>query len=153
MPKVDGGIIIHRPASEVFAYATSAESHLQWVPGIQSAMYLDDEPLHVGSRWAASVSFGGITVDSEMELTEFVPGERFAWRSVKGMVRSSGAYSFTALGEDTTRFDYEFLTEDRVAALVGGFALPVALRLLRREIRGRLERVKCSLEAGEVRAA
>ena len=116
-------------------------------------MYLDDAPLHVGSRWAASVSFGGITVDTVMELAEFVPGRRFAWRSVKGLVRSSGAYSFTALGEDTTRFDYEFLTEDRVAALVGGYALPVARRLLRREIRGRLERVKCSLEAGEVRAA
>ena len=153
MPRVDGGIVIQRPASEVFAYATSAESHLQWVPGIRSAKYLDDGPLRVGSQWSAAVSFGGISVDSVMELTEFVPGERFAWRSVRGMVRSSGAYSFTALGENTTRFDYEFLSEDRLAALVGGFAMPVALRLLRREIRSRLERVKCSLEAGEALVA
>ena len=152
MPKVDGGIVIHRPACEVFAYATSAESHLQWVPGMQSAMYLDDEPLHVGARWAAKVCFGGLTVDSVMELTEFVPERRFAWRSVKGPLRSSGAYSFTPVGDGTTRFDYEFLTEDRLAML-GAFALPVALRLLRREIRSRLERVKYSLEAGEIRVA
>ena len=152
MPKVDGGIVIHRPAREVFSYATSAESHLQWVPGMQSAMYLDDEPLHVGTRWEAKVCFGGLTVDSVMELTEFVPERRFAWRSVKGPLRSSGAYSFTPLGDITTRFDYEFITEDRLAML-GAFAVPVAVRLLRREIRSRLERVKYSLEAGEIRVA
>lgn len=153
MPKVDGGIVIHRPVSEVFSYATSAESHLQWVPGIRSASYLDEGPLRVGSRWEAKVTFGGITVDSVMELTEFVPGQRFAWRSVSGPVASSGAYSFTQLSPRTTRFDYEFLSEDRLARMVGAFALPVALRLLRREIRGRLERVKATLETGEVAAA
>lgn len=152
MPKLDGGIVIHRPASEVFAYATSAESHLQWVPGMQSAKYLDDEPLHVGTQWEAKVSFGGLTVDSIMELTEFVPERRFAWRSVQGPLRSSGGYSFTPLNPAATRFDYEFVTEDRLAML-GAFALPVALRLLRREVRGRLERVKHSLEAGEIRVA
>ena len=153
MPKVDGGIVIHRPADEVFAYATSAESHLQWVPGIQHAEYLDEGPLRVGSRWEAKVSFGGITVDSVMELTEFEPGRRFAWRSVRGPLPSSGAYSFTAVSDHTTRFDYEFLSEDRVAKLVGAFALPVALRLLRREIRSRLERVKYTLETGDIRVA
>ncbi len=76
MPKVDGGIVIHRPVDEVFAYATSAESHLKWVPGIRSAAYLDDGPLDVGTRWEAVVSFGGITVDNIMELTEFVPNRR-----------------------------------------------------------------------------
>lgn len=153
MPRVDGGIVIHRPVSEVFAYATSAESHLQWVPGIRCAEYLDEGPLQVGSRWEAKVTFGGITVDSVMELTDLEVGRRFAWRSVEGPVKSSGCYSFTALGPRTTRFDYEFSSEDPVAALVGAFALPVAVRLLRREIRGRLERVKVALEAGEVRVA
>ena len=153
MPKVDGGIVIHRPVHEVFAYATSAESHLQWVPGIQHAEYLDDGPLEVGSRWEAKVTFGGITVDNVMELTDFVPDRRFAWRSVRGPVRSGGVYSFTAVSPHSTRFEYEFHTEDRMANLVCGFALPVALRLLRREIRGRLERVKNCLEAGEIRVA
>ena len=153
MPKVDGGIVIHRPVCEVFSYATSAESHLQWVPGIRTAAYLDDGPLQIGSRWEAKVTFGGINVDSVMELTEYIPNCRFAWRSVSGPVGSSGAYSFTQLGARTTRFDYEFLSEDRIAKVVGAFALPVALRLLRREIRGRLERVKTTLETGEVRLA
>ena len=153
MPKVDGGIVIHRPVAEVFSYATSAQSHLQWVPGIRRASYLDDGPLRVGSRWEAQVTFGGISVDSVMELTEFVPGQRFAWRSVSGPVASSGAYSFTQLGPRTTRFEYEFLSEDRLARMVGAFALPVALRLLRREIRGRLERVKATLETGTARVA
>ena len=153
MPKVDGGIVIHRPVSEVFSYATSAESHLQWVPGIRCASYLDDGPLQIGSRWEAKVTFGGITVDSVMELTELIPDQRFAWRSVSGPVASSGAYSFTQLSPRTTRFDYEFLSEDRLARMVGAFALPVALRLLRREIRGRLERVKATLETGEVAVA
>jgi hypothetical protein len=87
-----------------------------------------------------------------MELTEFIPERRFAWRCVRGPVRSTGAYSFTPISGRTTRFEYQFVTEDRLAA-VGAFALPVALRLLRREIRGRLERVKASLEAGEIRVA
>lgn len=153
MPRVDGGIVIHRPVDEVFRYATSAESHLRWVPGIRHAAYLEDGPLHVGSRWEAVVSFGGITVDSIMELTELEHGRRFAWRSVNSVVGSSGAYTFSALGPAATRFDYEFASEDRLAAVVGVFAMPVALRVLRREIRNRLESVKRTLEAGEIAVA
>lgn len=153
MPKVDGSIIIRRPACEVFAYATSAESHLRWVPGIRDAAFLDDEPLHRGSRWRVTVAFGGINVDAVNEVVDLVPNRLFAWRSVGGVVTSSGSYSFTPLGSGATRFDYEFVSEDRLAALVGGFAMPVAVRLLRREIRGRLQGIKASLEAGEFAAA
>ncbi len=150
MPKVDGSIIIRRPAHDVFTYATSAESHLRWVPGIRDAAFLDNEPLHPGSRWRVTVAFGGVNLDTVNEVVDLVPDRRFAWRSVGGVVRSSGSYSFTPLGQSATRFDYEFVSEDRLAALVGGFAMPVALRLLRREIRGRLQGIKTSLEAGEV---
>ena len=150
MPKVDGSIIIRRPAHDVYAYATSAESHLRWVPGIRDAAFLDDEPLHPGSRWRVTVAFGGINVDAVNEVVDLVPDRHFAWRSVGGVVRSSGSYSFTPLGPNATRFDYEFLSEDRLAALVGGFALPLAVRLLRKEIRARLQGIKASLEAGEV---
>lgn len=153
MPKVDGSITIHRPALEVFAYATSAESHLRWVPGIQQAAFHDDGPLQVGSQWTVKVAFGGVTVETTNEVTELIQDRYFAWRSVGGPVRSSGSYSFTPLGDAATRFDYLFLSGDRLAALVGGFALPVALRLLRREIRGRIEGVKSCLEAGEVAVA
>lgn len=153
MPRVDGGIVIHRPVHDVFVYATSAESHLQWVPGIRAASYLDDGPLRPGSRWETRVCFGGITVESVMELTQLIEDRRFAWRSVRGPVRSSGAYEFTQLSPTTTRFDYEFVSEDRLAAVVGSFALPVATRLLRREIAGRLQRVKLGLEAGELAVA
>ena len=153
MPKVDGSIVIRRPACDVFAFATSAESHLRWVPGIREAAFLDDEPLHPGSRWRVTVAFGGINVDAVNEVVDLVPDRRFAWRSVGGPLRSSGSYSFTPLGSWATRFEYEFVSEDRIAAMVGVFAAPVALRLLRREIRSRLERVKASLEAAEVAVA
>ena len=149
MPRVDGGIVIHRPVADVFAYATSAESHLKWVPGIKCAAYLDDGPLDVGSRWEAVVSFGGVTVASVMELTELVPHRRFAWHSVDSHVHSSGAYTFTELGPNATRFDFEFSCHDRLAAVVGAFAMPVALRVLRHEIKTRLASVKRVLEAGE----
>ena len=153
MPKVDGSILICRPVSEVFAYATSAESHLRWVPGIRDAAFLDNEPLHPGSRWRVTVAFGGINVDAVNEVVDLVPDRRFAWASVSGAVRSSGCYSFTPIGDNATRFDYVFTSEDRVAAVVGAFALPVAMRLLRREIRNRLQGIKAALEAGEVAVA
>lgn len=153
MPKVDGSIIIRRPVEDVFAYATSAESHLRWVPGIRDAAFLDDGPLHPGSRWRVTVAFGGINMDAVNEVVDLVPQRRFAWRSVDCPVRSSGSYSFTPLGAAATRFDYEFSSDDRLAAVLGAFALPVALRLLRREIRSRLEGIKASLEAGEVAVA
>ncbi|HVM18453.1 MAG TPA: SRPBCC family protein [Egibacteraceae bacterium] len=153
MPSVDGGIVIGRPVSEVFAYATSAESHLRWVPGLADAAYLDPGPLGVGSRWRATVRFGGLTLDTVNEVTEFVADHRFAWRSVQSPVRSSGSYRFTRLGPLATRFDYAVVSDDRLAALVGAFAMPVAMRLLRREIRSRLEALKVCLEAGDFRVA
>jgi uncharacterized membrane protein len=152
MPKVDGGIVVHRPVGDVFAYATSAESHLRWVPGIRDASYIDDEPPHEGSRWRVTVTFGGFNVEAVNEVVEFVPERVFAWRSVSGPMRSSGAYRFSALADDVTRFDYMFSTEDRLTML-SGFALPMALRLLRREVQSRFERIKVSLEAGELSIA
>ena len=153
MPKVEGGIVIRRPVAEVFSYATSAESHLRWVPGIRDATYLDDDPPHVGSRWRATLIFAGCRVDSVNEVTRMVDNNVFEWRSVGGPVHSSGSYRFTALSPDMTRFDFKLNSDDRLAALVGGLALPLALRLLKRELHARLERVKASLEAGEISVA
>jgi uncharacterized membrane protein len=147
MPTVDGGIVIHRPITEVFAYATSAESHLRWVPGIRDAAYLDDEPLHEGSRWRVTVTFGRLNVETVNEVVRFVPDRLFAWRSVSGAVRSSGSYVFTPLGDNSTSFDYRFASEDRLP-LLGGFALPVAVRYVRREVQSRFEGIKVSLEGG-----
>lgn len=149
MPKVDGGIVIRRPVREVFSYATSAESHLRWVPGIQDAAYLDEGPPHVGSRWRATVTFAGLTVETLNEVTRVEQDAVFEWCSVGGPVRSHGIYRFTPLGEQTTRFEFALHTDDALARL-GGLAMPLALRLVRRELRGRLERVKCSLETGDV---
>ena len=149
MAKLQGGIVIHRPVHEVFAYATSAESHLRWVPGIREATYLDEDPPHVGSRWRATVMFAGCRLDSVNEVTRVEEDCAFEWRSVGGPVNSTGAYRFVALDDHSTRFEYQLNSDDRVAALIGGFALPLALRLLKRELHSRLERVRDSLEAGE----
>ena len=59
MPRVEGGIVIHRPVDEVFTYATSAESHLQWVPGIRRAAYLEEVPsMSVAGGERSSASAG-----------------------------------------------------------------------------------------------
>lgn len=152
MPKVDGGIVIGRPVHEVFSYATSAESHLRWVPGIRDAAYLDDGPPQVGSRWRATVMFAGLTVETLNEVTRVDQDRAFEWCSVGGPVRSHGSYLFTPLGDQRTRFEFALQSDDALARL-GGLAMPVAMRLLRRELRSRLERVKCSLETGEIAVA
>jgi uncharacterized membrane protein len=152
MPKVEGGIVIRRPVDEVFTYATSAESHLRWVPGIRDAAYLDDGPPQVGSRWRATVTFAGLTVDTVNEVTRLEENTAFEWCSIGGPVRSHGSYRFTPLGGQITRFTFQLHTDDRLTAVVG-FGMPVAMRLLRRELSSRLERVKVSLEAGEVSLA
>lgn len=153
MPKVAGGIVIERPVHEVFNYAISAESHLQWVPGIRDAAYLDDGPVRVGSHWRATITFAGCRLESVNEIVALEVNRCFEWRSVGGPVRSSGSYVFTPLDAGVTRFAYQLLSDDKMAALVGGLALPLALRLVRREIGSRLQRVKASLEAGEIAVA
>jgi uncharacterized membrane protein len=152
MPKVEGGIVIRRPVGEVFTYATSAESHLRWVPGIRDATYLEDGPPQVGSRWRATVTFAGLTVDTVNEVTRLDENAAFEWCSVGGPVRSHGSYRFTPLGEQITRFAFQLRTDDRLTAVVG-FGMPVAMRLLRRELSARLERVKVCLETGEISLA
>ncbi|HEX8005607.1 MAG TPA: SRPBCC family protein, partial [Trebonia sp.] len=55
------------------------------------------------SHWRASAPFGR-TVEWDAEITEDVPGERIAWRSINGgLVRSEGEVRFTAAptGKDT----------------------------------------------------
>lgn len=68
----------------------------RYMHGVEQVVQTSDTTVH----WVAGVD--GVQREFETEITERVPGERIAWRSVSG-TEQSGVVTFHALGARQTR--------------------------------------------------
>jgi uncharacterized membrane protein len=65
--------------------------------GVVSITQLDDTHNH----WVTKV--GGVTREFDTEITEQIPDERIAWKSVGGDTGQAGVVTFHRLSDDQTR--------------------------------------------------
>jgi uncharacterized membrane protein len=133
---VEESIELEVPVSTAYNQWTQFEEFPRFMPTVESVQQIDDTHLH----WRAVVA--GKTKEWDAEITEQIPDERIAWRSVSGP-RNDGVVTFHKIGENRTRvmlqMDYEpdTLAEEAVDAL-GGVKLTA---------KGNLKRFKQLLES------
>lgn len=86
---VHGAITISRPAEELYSFWRNFEN----LPKIMT--HLESVKVQEGgkSHWVAKAP-AGMTVAWDAEVTEDVPNERIAWRSLDGQVDTSGSVRF-----------------------------------------------------------
>ena len=83
MPEESNTITIARPAGDVFAFLADAENDKLWRPGVVEIARTGGQG--VGTTYHQVVSGpGGRRVDADIEITEFLPDERIAFRTTKG---------------------------------------------------------------------
>ena len=91
MPEESNTITIARPAGDVFAFLADAENDKLWRPGVVEIARTGGQG--VGTTYHQVVSGpGGRRVDADIEITEFLPDERIAFRTTKGPIRPTGSY-------------------------------------------------------------
>ena len=117
MPTVEQSIDVNVPVSTAYNQWTQFESFPEFMGGVEEVRQLSDDMTH----WRTTV--GGVEREFDAAITEQIPEERVAWRSVDGKTHG-GVVTFHRLSEDTTRimvqidWETESLTE-KAGALVG----------------------------------
>ena len=129
MPSESNTITIARPVSDVFAFLANAENDKQWRGGVIEMTRSSGQG--VGATYRQIVAGpGGRRIDADVEITEFVPDQRIAFRTTQGPVRPTGSYELQA-GEGGTVVTF------RLAATLGGIKklmAPMVAKTMRSEV-------------------
>jgi len=136
MSTVQKSIDVNAPVNSVYNQWTQFEDFPAFMEGVKEVRQLDDSHLH----WCAEIA--GKDVEWDAEITEQIPDQRIAWRSVDG-TQNAGIVSFHKLNDGSTRvmvqMDYD---PEGVVENAGD-----ALGLLSHRVEGDLERFKDFLES------
>jgi uncharacterized membrane protein len=139
---ISSEVVIHRPRTDVAAFATDPANDPVWIGGVRSSRALRSGPIAVGSQVERTASFLGRRIDYVNEVVELEPGARLHMRSIRGPFPMEITYSFADASEGT-----------RVAIRVRGdagrfyrLASPVLGAAVKRSVSGDLKRLKALLE-------
>jgi uncharacterized membrane protein len=121
MSSVEEWIEVNVPVSTAYNQWTQFEEFPRFMDSVQEVKQVDDTHLH----WRASMA--GKTEEWDAEITEQIPDQKIAWRSIGGM-RNEGVVTFNRVGDNKTRIvlhmDYEPETAgEKIGDVVGGVKL------------------------------
>ncbi|HEU4708716.1 MAG TPA: SRPBCC family protein [Methylophilaceae bacterium] len=136
MSTVEKSIEVNVPVSAAYNQWTQFEDFPKFMEGIEQVTQIDDTHLH----WRASI--GGVDKEWDAEITEQLPDERIAWRSVDG-APNSGVVSFQELSANSSRVTVRMQYEPQGVVESTGDAVGV----LSHRVEGDLERFKDFLES------
>ncbi len=150
--EVDEAVTVARPREEVYRFWRELENLPRFMRHIESVEALGEKR----SRWTARVPKGLGTITWEAEITEDVPGETLAWRSLPGAdIENHGTVRFDdgpegwgAEGRGTevhVRISYR-PPAGEVGHLVAKLLNPANKQMVKEDVR----RFKHVLETGEV---
>ena len=71
---------INAPPEKVFAYIADLEKHTEW-SHCSEIKKTSDGPIGVGATYDSTGKNLGMTSKEKVEITEYRPNERFAWRT------------------------------------------------------------------------
>jgi uncharacterized membrane protein len=118
---IEESIEVNVPVSTAYNQWTQFAEFPRFMDSVQEVKQLDDTHLH----WRASVA--GKTKEWDAEITEQIPDQKIAWRSIGG-VRNEGVVMFNRIADNKTRIvlhmDYQPETAgERIGDAVGGVKL------------------------------
>ena len=99
MAKIDGEILIGRPAEEVFDFVADSRNEPSFNPAMAGVELLTPLPIGQGTRFRARMGRAGTQM--LVELTEFDRPHRLGSRTTSSMMHTSGTLIFTADGDGT----------------------------------------------------
>ncbi len=136
MSSITKSIDVNVPVRTAYDQWTQFETFPQFMEGVESITQLNDKTLH----WKVNVA--GRESEFDATITEQIPDERVAWKSISGK-ENAGVVTFHRLGESQTKvtvqMDYE---PEGVVEHVGG-----ALGLDDGRVQGDLKRFKEFIES------
>lgn len=140
--KIEQSITINCPAPQVFAFVSNPNNNVLWQPEVIEHTMLSDGPMALGSKMRHVSKFMGRRIESNLEITEFVPNQKIAFHVTSGTLPYTIYYLFDSEGNGT-RFTYSgVMGTNWFLKLIQ----PLMMRNAKRVIDGDLSRLKLILE-------
>ncbi len=96
MIKLDFTQEIKAPVERVFAYVTDFRTAAEWQDGVIESSPKPDSRPHVGTKVKTVRLLMGERLESTGQVTEYVPNQKFAFKSTAGPVKFNLSQTFTA---------------------------------------------------------
>jgi carbon monoxide dehydrogenase subunit G len=143
MQTITQSVTINRPVAEVWDYLSNFENTTRWSRGVLEARQTSGGPLGVGATLQAVVTAFGRRRTADYLVTEFEPGQAFAFEVSSGPLASRARYSVEPAGAGTR------LTASGEAVVTGVARLlaPILVRTVRKHSEADLANLKRILEA------
>ena len=145
MPVVDDSIVINRPRSEVFSFATDPDNIPLYNSNLIEYEQLTEGPVGQGTQNRGSVKVAGKRIDFVSEVVEFEEGGRLASRSIESQVPFELDVTYEDAGSGTK------VSWHQESPTFGGFfgklADPLVNRMYAKDVHSNLENLKELLEA------
>lgn len=90
MIRVKHSIIVDRPLPEVFEYLTTPEKTPEWQEAVIESTIITEGPIGSDTKVRVTRRFMGKSITLILDTTEFVPNERFSFRTESGLVSLEG---------------------------------------------------------------
>lgn len=114
MYKFEQSMFINRTPQEVFDFYTNPANNPKWQSGTESAEWVTDGPVGVGSAFRIVTNFLGRKIDAKIEITGWDPPNQFGAKTISGPIPFETGNSYKAQEGGT-------LMTSVVQAELGGF--------------------------------
>ena len=142
MPGFEMSEFILRSPQEVFDFISASENAPTVVPSVTSMVKLTEGPVRVGTRFRETRLMKGEEHQTELEIVEYEPVQKYAMKNETDGIETIYQYTFRP-EEDGTRVDL-------VCEVKGSGAkkliVPVVVSVLKKEDGDHLQRLKQALE-------
>ena len=145
MREVETTIVIERPVHLVFAYVTAPENWPTWSSTVIAVNVREPGPLHEDATFTVVAKLLGRQFDSEEVVTDFQPGELFAYTTKSGSMPGSWTWRFEDVPEGTRLVQTAVADEERAGRFFR-ISWPVVERIFRRQMAAELATLKDILE-------
>ena len=135
MSRFEDTVVVSVPVRIAYDQWTQFEEFPKFMEGVKSVEQIDDQTL----RWTADIA--GKTKTLTADITDQVPDQRVAWKSIEG-ADNAGAVLFEPAGSSETKVTLRLDAEPEGAVESTGDALG----FLERRVKGDLERFKDYVE-------
>jgi carbon monoxide dehydrogenase subunit G len=143
MASAEGSITINRPVQEVFAFISDKANDTRWSPSIIRVERVSGDGA-VGTKYRQVIKVPGRgEVPTELEVTSYDPGKRYAFRGTDGPVKPEGSFDLADEG-GATRVTFKLDAQLSGPAKLMG---PMVGKGMRSEVEA-LDRLKQVLETG-----
>ncbi len=94
-------VVIDAPPAEVFEYISDLTRHGEWAADPLEINALSSVPTGVGSRYRSTAQSHGVTFNTDLEVTEYVPLSSFTFQGADATGRFWHRFTFEPHGQET----------------------------------------------------